>query len=216
MKKYLMLIAALSFMAFSCTKPDDESGTGTTPGGEENTEGGNESTTPAYKAGDYYKAGLAEGIIAWLDETGEHGLLISLDESVTQWSTEYHMIVVQGGELSHTDGQYNTKYIKSLEDWKTLYPAFAWCDGKNALGLSSWFLPAIDELEKAYLALDAINATLNEMELTPISTGPNDSYWTSVEYGVQGAYAFSFAEGEIASYGTNKKDQNFVRAMRKF
>ena len=53
-----------------------------------------EQPTPEakYKAGDYYKSGLAEGIVAYVDESGEHGLLISVDEGYTQWSTEYIML----------------------------------------------------------------------------------------------------------------------------
>lgn len=169
-----------------------------------------------YKAGEYYKSGLAEGIIAYVDESGEHGLLISLDEGYTQWSTDYIMLVVQGGEFSREDGARNTAYIKSQENWEELYPAVAWCDGKNALGLSSWYLPAPSELAKAAQHVEAINVTLESMGREPLATGVNDGYWSSEEYGVQGAYAMSMASGDFADYGHDKKAYNRVRAMRKF
>ena len=169
-----------------------------------------------YKAGEYYKSGLAEGIIAYVDESGEHGLLISLDEGYTQWSTDYIMLVVQGGEFSREDGARNTAYIKSQENWEELYPAVAWCDGKNALGLSSWYLPAPNELAKAAQHVKAINETLENMGREPLATGVNDGYWSSEEYGVQGAYAMSMASGDFADYGHDKKAYNRVRAMRKF
>ena len=169
-----------------------------------------------YKAGEYYKSGLAEGIIAYVDESGEHGLLISLDEGYTQWSTDYIMLVVQGGEFSREDGARNTAYIKSQENWEELYPAVAWCDGKNALGLSSWYLPAPNELAKAAQHVRAINETLVSIGREPLATGVNDGYWSSEEYGVQGAYAMSMASGDFADYGHDKKAYNRVRAMRKF
>ena len=169
-----------------------------------------------YKPGEYYKSGLAEGIIAYVDESGEHGLLISLDEGYTQWSTEYIMLVVQGGEFSREDGARNTAYIKSQENWEDIYPAVVWCDNKNALGLSSWYLPAPNELAKAAQHVEAINETLESMEREPLATGVNDGYWSSEEYGVQGAYAMSMASGDFADYGHDKKAYNRVRAMRKF
>ena len=97
-----------------------------------------------------------------------------------------------------------------------LYPAVVWCDSKNALGLSSWYLPAPTELAYAAQNVEAINATLEEMGYDPIATGVNDGYWSSEEYGVQGAYAMSMSSGDFADYGHDKKAYNRVRAMRKF
>ena len=170
---------------------------------------------PKYKPGDYYKSGIAEGIVAYVDESGEHGLIISVDEGMTQWSTDYIMLVVQGGEFSREDGARNTAYIKQQENWEEIYPAVAWCDSKNALGLSSWYLPAPNELAKAAANIEVINATLAEKGFETIATGVNDGYWSSEEYGVQGAYAMSFATGDFADYGHDKKAINRVRAMRK-
>lgn len=200
------LLAAVMFFC-SCTEPSPE-------GPVQNEE---EPVVEAkYKAGEYYKTGLAEGIIAYVDESGEHGLLISMDEGYTQWSTDYIMLIVQGGEFSRENGERNTKYIKSQENWEELYPAVAWCDNKNALGLSSWYLPAPTELALAAQNVEAINATLEEMGCDLIATGANQAYWSSEEFGVQGAYAISFATGDFADYGHDKKAYNRVRAMRKF
>ena len=204
-----MLVAALT-LNYSCSEPIE--GPGNEQGGGEDN-GGDDAT---YKAGDYYKKGMAEGIIAYVDESGEHGLLISLDETRAQWSTEHHMLTVQGGEFSMEDGAWNSEYIRQQENWKDKYPAFAWCHAKNALNLSSWYLPAIYELALAHENLEAINATLTEKGYEPIATGVSDQYWTSVEVGVTSAYAFSFNLGEIASYDLDKKNEHRVRAMRKF
>ena len=210
----LMFVTSCSEPANPGPEPSDEP----TEEPENPTDDPNEEepVEAKYKAGEYYKSGLAEGIIAYVDESGEHGLLISLDEGYTQWSTDYIMLVVQGGEFSREDGARNTAYIKSQENWEELYPAVAWCDGKNALGLSSWYLPAPNELAKAAQHVKAINEALESIGREPLATGVNDGYWSSEEYGVQGAYAMSMASGDFADYGHDKKAYNRVRAMRKF
>ena len=220
-REILPLLLAMLMFVTSCSEPANP---GPEPSDEPTEEPENPTDDPKeeepveakYKAGEYYKSGLAEGIIAYVDESGEHGLLISLDEGYTQWSTDYIMLVVQGGEFSREDGARNTAYIKSQENWEELYPAVAWCDGKNALGLSSWYLPAPSELAKAAQHVKAINETLESMGREPLATGVNDGYWSSEEYGVQGAYAMSMASGDFADYGHDKKAYNRVRAMRKF
>ena len=222
-REFLPLLLAMVMFVCACTEPSHEGPVqpddpnNTEQNDPENGEGNEDNNEEAeYKAGDYYKSGLAEGVIAYVDETGEHGLLISLDEGYTQWSTDYIMLVVQGGEFSREDGARNTAYIKSQENWEDLYPAVVWCDSKNALGLSSWYLPAPNELAKAAQHVDAINATLESMGYDVIATGVNENYWSSEEFGVQGAYAISMASGDFADYGHDKKAYNRVRAMRKF
>lgn len=221
MRKILMLVSALTLMAVSCTKPDVPSGEDTPPvdntGGNEDNDDNNEEQTPkVYKAGDFYKVGITEGVVIWADEAGEHGLVISLDEGVAAWSTESRMLTNQGGEFSLSNGQANSKYVKQQENWKELYPAFAWCDSKNALGLSSWYLPAPEELELALPAVEAINKTLKEQGATEISLA--GKYWTSYEAGAGMAYPFSFRSGPLYEeiYDLDKNLEHLVRAMRKF
>ena len=219
-REFLPLLLSIAMFVCACTEPSPEGPVQPNdPNGTEQEDpatGGDNNEENKYEAGEYYKSGLAEGIIAYVDETGEHGLLISLDEGYTQWSTEYIMLVVQGGEFSREDGARNTAYIKSQDNWEDLYPAVVWCNSKNALGLSSWYLPAPGELAKAAQHLEAINATLVEKGCEPIATGVNESYWSSEEFGVQGAYAINMASGDFADYGHDKKAYNRVRAMRKF
>ena len=73
------LLAAVMFFC-SCSEPSVE--------GPVQDEPEEPVVEAKYKAGEYYKTGLAEGIIAHVDESGEHGLLISMDEGYTQWSTD--------------------------------------------------------------------------------------------------------------------------------
>lgn len=219
MKRILMLLAAtLVLLPLSCTKPDTPSGPvdDTQQGGTTNEGDGDNPETKTYKAGDYYKEGLAEGIIAWVDETGEHGLLISLDETRAAWSTEYFGLLDHGYGMTR-DGQYNAKIIKSLEGWNEKYPAFAWCDAKNPRGLSSWYLPAIEELGKALPALKQINETLKSKGCETIADGFGDFYWTSMEMGATLATPGSFnPDVEADMYDCDKMNEHRVRAMRKF
>lgn len=217
----LLFVAALT-LSFACSEPDNTgSGNGTEQGGNQNggEDDGNDNggdEVVKYAVGDYYKSGLAEGIVASVDESGEHGLIISIDEAFLQWATDYEMLIVEGGEFSMEDGSRNCKYIREQENWEETYPAVAWCHAKNALGLSSWYLPAIYELEAVYDSLEVINAALTERGATPLATGINDSYWSSTEIGPQSVYAFSFHYGEIASYDYDKLNTHHVRAVRKF
>lgn len=216
-REFLSILLVLAMFVCACSESPVDPGQGNEQEPSEDPNNGTEEPVePKYKAGEYYKTGLAEGIIAHVDESGEHGLLISLDEGYEQWSTDYIMLIVQGGEFSRENGARNTDYIKSQENWEELYPAVVWCNNKNALGLSSWYLPAPTELAYAAQNVEAINATLEEMGCDPIATGANQAYWSSEEFGVQGAYAINFATGDFADYGHDKKAYNRVRAMRKF
>ena len=211
-----MLLAATLTLSFACSDPIDDPNTeqgGNNNGGNEN-DNGNETAT--HKAGDYYKKGLAEGIVAYVDETGEHGLIISLDETRAKWSTEHHMLTVMGGEFSMEDGAINSAYIRTQDNWADLFPAFEWCHAKNALGLSSWYLPATYEMALVHQNIEAVNAGLEAQGAETIACGAGDLYWTSVEIGVQAAYCFSFNTGEISSYDTDKFNEHRVRAIRKF
>ena len=70
MKRILMMLAAaLVLLPLSCTKPDTPSGPvdDTQQGGTTDEGNGDNTETKTYKAGDYYKEGLAEGVIAWVD-----------------------------------------------------------------------------------------------------------------------------------------------------
>lgn len=221
MKRLLILfISALLILPYSCTKPSPNNN----PGGEGNgqePQDTSEVTPPeppqaTYSIGEIVEIGLSKGIVVSVDTTGTHGLMISLDETIAAWSTEHAMLTDMGGEFSHSDGYSNMQYIKSLENWKELYPAFAWCDQKNVLGLNAWYIPSLNEFEIINTSLEVINESLSEAGFQPLATGANDSYWTSVEVGVQSAYAYSFYYGEIASYDLDKMNEHYVRAMRSF
>ena len=66
----LVLVATTCIVATACsssTKPADP-------------DNGNKTET-GFKVGDYYNHGLIKGIVFSIDETGEHGMIVSLDEN---------------------------------------------------------------------------------------------------------------------------------------
>ena len=226
MKKILiLLISALLILPYSsCTKPSpvepgeepEEGGSGNQNNPEDTTGGGTPEDTVTYAIGDYIEVGLSKAIVYSIDTTGQHGLMMSLDQGRAAWSTEYRMLTNEGGEFSFSDGYYNMQYIKLLNNWQELYPAFAWVDQKNVLGLNAWYLPAISDFELITISFDVINEALTAQGKEPLHNGANDNYWTSVEIGVQDAYAYSFFYNEISSYDTDKKMEHYVIAVRSF
>ena len=41
-----------------------------------------------WKVGDYYNVDGKEGVVFWVDETGKHGKIVSLDQADMQWCTQ--------------------------------------------------------------------------------------------------------------------------------
>ena len=226
MKKILLLIiSALLILPYSsCTKPSpvepgeepEEGGSGNQNNPEDTTGGGTPEDTTTYAIGDYIEVGLSKGLVYHVDTTGKHGLMMSLDQGKAAWSTDYELLTVQGGEFSNSNGFYNMQYIKYLENWQERYPAFAWVDQKNVLGLNAWYLPALSDFELMSISFDVINEALVALGKEPLHDGTMDNYWTSVEIGVQDAYAYSFFYHEISPYDTDKKMEHHVIAVRSF
>lgn len=209
-----MLSMTAIMLPLSCTKPSVE------PDGEEPDNGEPPVEEPAYKVGDYYKVGLAKGIVAHVNEDGKSGLLISLDEEYLVWSAEYIDLCGAIG-VTMEDGHVNCENLKGfVNDWVLNYPAVAWCSKKNIGSLTSWYLPAAFELEHIWNATHEIqnkfNASLEANNGTPLSFGATDCYWSSTHAGAALTYAFNFGEGEIDSRAGDKKQKNRVRCVRKF
>ena len=107
------------------------------------------NTAPAarkYVVGEIYDQDGVKGIVAVLYDGGEHGLVLSLDETCLAWSTLPRKKVEKTGANDHYDGISNMKAIeKYIADnnlsWDS-FPAFKWCRDKG----EGWYLPSINEL----------------------------------------------------------------------
>lgn len=181
-----------------------------------------EQETTALKVGDYYAKGLAKGIIVSLDEDGEHGLLLSLDEKSLQWSTLNSSIICGASYVSMDDGAVNAEGVKGLyENWPEEFPAIAWCSSKNLGALNSWYLPAASEIR---LILDVVG-TQSSINETLVANGgaavsPEELYWSSTDAGAQIAYAYRYRadlkpEDELYDMSP-KKNSLHCRCVRRF
>lgn len=137
------------------------------------------ATTKTYKVGDYYNDGTKEGVVFWVDATGKHGKIVSLDQEKLGWCTADKKIFV--GATSEKDGKVNTDKVMALTG-SAKYPAFVWCRNKG----KDWYLPALYELIRLLIndsVRNAVNKTLENRGGTKLyyNTGKWECYWSSTE-----------------------------------
>ena len=173
-----------------------------------NAGNGNKTMTGGpYKVGDYYNDGAKEGIVFVVYDGGYHGKIVSVDESYEQWAVS---AVWQNAThaTSKGGGMGNMNKIKKLPNWKSNYPAFAWC---ASLG-EGWYLPAIDELKLIYQNKSIINRRLNERGYGEFL---DDCYWSSTEDVDNSDYAW-FVYMLIGNAHNTGKINCYVRAVSAF
>ncbi len=169
--------------------------------------------TPAkeWAVGDYYEVGSVKGVVVWVDESKLKGKIISLDETVSVWSTGNKYT----GAQSTTDGKGNTAKVKALDNGLTSFPAFKWCVDKG----EGWYLPAADEVKCFLAAEPVVKETLAAHGGTPLDS----YYWSSTEsdsnsettaywiYGYKGKDITTNSDSK-----TSPEDDTLVRAMYEF
>lgn len=163
-----------------------------------------------WAVGDYYEVGNVKGVVVWVDESKEHGKIISLDEKVDIWATGGY----NTGAKSEEDGKGNTDKVKDINAELSAFPAFKWCVAHG----DGWYFPAILEVYYFLNAKATVNPTLEAHNGTKIS----DYYWSSTE-GEEDETAALYgnlkSDGTDTSYGDfkdNPEDDTLVRAMYQF
>ena len=180
-----------------------------------------------YEVGDYYPdpdadvsdpdaAAAVEGVVFYVDETGQHGKIISLEEgSMLKWNTT--------GAADYTDdtadGMVNFQTVMKKDPDFGEYPAFAWCAG---LG-EGWYIPAIDEVKQMRSAWgattaerEAFNAKFTAIGAVPFSS----SVYVSSKGKEQSAYYYSSTEdsgtrNKIWSLSFSTSDGDPVSGVKK-
>lgn len=118
-------------------------------------------TEKSYQVGDYYNENGKEGVVFEVDATGKHGKIVSLRGTYNEWTTNDNEQKRTIGATDKYDGRKNMEAVKRISNWRSLYPAFAWC---TDLG-EGWYIPAIEELKIFALNKNnraIINKTLSE------------------------------------------------------
>lgn len=163
-----------------------------------------------WAVGDYYEVGNVKGVVVWVDESKEHGKIISLDEKVDIWATGGY----NTGAKSEEDGKGNTDKVKDINAELTAFSAFKWCVAHG----EGWYFPAIMEVYYFLNAKATVNSTLEAHNGTKIS----DFYWSSTEGEedeTAALYGYLKSDGTATSYGDfkeNPESDTLVRAMYQF
>ena len=175
-----------------------------------------ESITGAHYVGELYGG----GVVFWVDQTGNHGLICSMINSTGLiWTTAaYQSTTVPGGALSDWDGQANTTAIVAQAGAGTTYAA-GLCDVYTNVDYgtgvySDWYLPSRGELNDLWNNIKAVQKALDS-DGNPATTAiEKDYYWSSSEYNNNVAWYFYFNYGYSDYYVKN--NSIYVRAVRAF
>jgi len=170
-------------------------------------------TGKRYHIGDFAQG----GIIFWVDETGNHGLVCAIKDanhgSSCDWGTECYTNANARGIYS---GKTNTVIIISklnpIEGSANHAAGFCnrYTDTESNYG--DWYLPSIQELELMYqnkATIDAIAIAQGEEAFK------TDWYWSSTQVDYGYAYAIRFSDGNNNGMATDTEEL-YVRAIRAF
>lgn len=114
-----------------------------------------------YKIGDIYNKNGLQGLVVDVDESGNHGLLLSLKETDKDWLADKSH-AMNTNAFYEDDGMRNMEAIESYINennlsWDT-FPLFAWA---RSLG-DGWYIPSREELNTIWKNLNGGNLDFNK------------------------------------------------------
>lgn len=106
-----------------------------------------------YKVGDIYDKDGVKGLVVKVDNTGEHGLIMSLDKFTGKWSSD-KKAKFDTNAFYEDDGQKNmdavAAYIEETGSTWSLFPFYEWCRAKG----DGWYAPAMDEMKEIFATIN--------------------------------------------------------------
>jgi hypothetical protein len=168
-----------------------------------------------YEVGDFAQG----GIVFWVDESGEHGLVCAKSDQSNgvRWNAGTDGITQAKGDGPYS-GESNTAIIIAAQvaigDDGATYAAricneIQITEGGKTYG--DWYLPSKEELNQMYMN----KATI---DITALANGGDgfavNYYWSSTEYAVSDAWYQYFSNG--SQNGTNKSTNFYLRSVRAF
>jgi len=154
----------------------------------------------------------AGGIVFYIDQTGQHGLVCApFDQGSTPWGL--YGVDVQGTSPWFGTGAQNTSAIiaYSQSGYGALNPASAaiMCDTLTLNGFNDWYLPSQYELFTLHSVLHANSNNLGGFV--------NEWYWSSSQGSTDHAWIVLFDGGNVNYLtGQHKNFPTRVRAIRSF
>lgn len=145
------------------------------------------------------------GIIFYIDETGQHGLVCALVDQSTgaDWGCLGTSITGADGISNGTGNQNTTDIINGCLSGEF---AAKICYNLDLNGYTDWFLPSKNEL-------GLIWQNIKSKGLGGISLNP---YWSSSEYTAYEAWGLDFNTGTYTIYAKSNPNPIYVRAIRAF
>jgi len=175
--------------------------------------------TKTYKVGDFAHG----GIVFWVDETGQHGLVCAKEDQSTgvRWYAG-----TNGNTQAKGDGPYagkaNTSIIiaahAAIGDDGNTYAARICNELKITEGgktYGDWYLPSYEELILMYQNKSIINNTAIANGGSSFVIEPSKFYWSSTENDNDSALGKNFGTG-TAGPGSKNNVSWVVRAVRAF
>ena len=165
--------------------------------------------SPNIQIGDYHEG----GIVFYLDESGQHGLVASVSNigsfywEPTSWGTTSwnNFTNIIGTTTLFGFGESNTNSIISqLPSSYVQQSAAAKANQHQFNGFNDWYLPSKEELELMYYHLNDEN------------TFSNGEYWTSSQYDINFAWSYLVSLSNTGGNYISKGESAIVRPIRSF
>jgi hypothetical protein len=152
---------------------------------------------------------LFGGVVFWIDNSGEHGLVCDIQTYTAHWGCHGTFIAAVAFTDVIGQGSNNTTIILNVCSEPNI--AARQCVNSTAQGYSDWFLPNLGELEQIYLNKTTLDATI-------LSNGGNQisgRYWASQDYGCNSGnhYADIFDMDIGGNVCNNCEDKNSIQSF---
>lgn len=165
--------------------------------------------TTTFQLGDLHEG----GIIFYVDETGEHGLVCALEDQHFEVFWGCQSVVIDGADAREIGaGAQNT--IDIVAGCNGTEYAAKLCADYESGGFDDWFMPSIDELKALSSNKDLVDLALEQNNGKAIDDA---EYWSSTEASGNTVY-FQFMGANPDDYIQilrDEKEMN-VRAIRAF
>ncbi|WP_308993358.1 DUF1566 domain-containing protein [Mariniflexile litorale] len=164
----------------------------------------------AIEIGDFYEG----GIVFYLDDTGEHGLVCATKDLIQPMRWGYNDVLLNNTQQTIGSGLANTQAIAAA--YPDIETAAKLCLNFEYNEYDDWYLPSLDELNLIYINKNKINPTAiaNDGEAFQALDDDRSNYWSSSEGGEMNAWLIQFDTGVTKTY--YKTYIQHMRAIRAF
>ena len=165
------------------------------------------------------------GIVFYVDETGEHGLVAALEDiaegiNIQDWGSSDGLewgcvdVNVSGADEMNIGAGYQNTLDIVAQNCQTVNGGVSAAQATlnyESEGYSDWFPPSLNQLDEMY---EVLGNNGEEFNVGGFETNDYSYYWTSTEKTSESAHSVNFSNGNSAGFG--KMFSLRVRAIRAF